>query len=105
MMREWRRLNPLRAKFSDLRNNARRRGVAFELTFAEFSGLAISTGYASQAGCALRTDLQLDRKDHTQGYRLDNLQVLPMKENARKGGMERWGTEARWWQQHGGVAA
>lgn len=96
-MREWRRLNPLKAKFADLRNNARRRGISFELTFAEFSGLAIRTGYAQHAGSRLATDLTLDRIDHEQGYRLDNLRVIPHLENSTKGAVERWHGSAHWW--------
>lgn len=88
-MRIWRAENPLRAAFSNLRTNARKRGVVFALTLAEFEGFCERTGYLERAGREQRSDLQIDRIDHTQGYTLGNLQVLTLTENAAKGNQER----------------
>lgn len=87
-MREWRANNPVKAKYSHLRQNAKARRKEFTLTFEEFSAWCETTKYNELSGrhaaCA-----QIDRIDYRRGYSLDNIQVLTCHENSIKGNEEK----------------
>ena len=79
----WRSENPEKAAYFNLKENAKRRGKEFSLTFGEFSAFAISTGYMKKKGIWAKS-LHIDRIDETRGYTIDNLQVLTNSQNVRK---------------------
>jgi len=81
--RRAKQLNPFGYHFNALRNNARRRGKEFTLTLSEFKRFCAETGYMEKKGKGA-TNLSIDRKDHSKGYRYDNLQVLTLGDNVRK---------------------
>lgn len=81
--RRWRENNPVQAVYSDLRSNARRRGVGFFITFGEFVDFIVDTAYMRFKG-RFPKDLTIDRKIPKLGYRAGNLQILPNEDNVRK---------------------
>lgn len=84
----WRLTNPVHCAYDNLRASARKRKIAFSLTFEEFKTLITPTRYMDEKGCT-RFCLHIDRKDAAQGYHFTNLQVLTCAENVAKGNAER----------------
>lgn len=76
-------MRPLSYHFNALRNNARRRGHSFSLSFEEFKKLVAKSGYYDQP----RTDKMMpsfDRINVHEGYHIDNIQVIPLSINCQK---------------------
>ncbi len=88
--RQYKSRHPLRYKFSYLKNNARRRGIDWELSFQDFARLASQNGYDRQCG-KMGDSLSIDRIDNRRGYAHDNVQFITLSENSRKGCAEREG--------------
>lgn len=84
--------NPQKYTYNVLKNNAKRRGKSFELTFAEFQKLCEETGYMDSKGRTANA-ATLDRKDPNKGYTYDNIRVISNSLNVAKGNMERHGYE------------
>lgn len=76
--------NPIMYVYGYLKQNARRRGKAFDLTLPEFGKFCQETGYLDGRG-KLKKSLTIDRIDPTKGYSIDNIQVLSLSDNSRKG--------------------
>lgn len=81
---KWRAANPMRAAFQNLRNNSKRRGKEFTLTFEQFSAFCYKTKYLAGRGRAL-DNYTIDRIDNSKGYTAENIRVMTNKENASKG--------------------
>ena len=81
--RERRRKNPVRASFQALKDNAKRRGKEFSLTFKEFEKFAVETSYIYSKGRKIDS-LHIDRIDESKGYHIENIQVLTNGDNVRK---------------------
>lgn len=75
--------HPERYAFTVLKNNAKRRGKIFELTYEQFLEFAIKTNYLAGRG-RTKESLHIDRIDETKGYTIDNIQVITNTENLRK---------------------
>lgn len=84
----WRIKHPVKAAFSNSRHHAKQRGIEWGMTLEEYSSIVDLQRYIDGKGVA-RMCLQLDRKDHTRGYFLDNIQVITCGENTAKGNSER----------------
>lgn len=82
--RRWRQKNPERYSYNNLKHNSVRRGIEFSLTFEEFKKFCHETDYLRGAGRTC-TSLSIDRIDPNRGYILENLQVLTVSENSKKG--------------------
>jgi len=82
-MQQWRVKNPLRYAYGTLKNNSKRRGKEFNLTFQQFKEFAIKTDYINKKG---RTgqNYHIDRIDETKGYTTDNIQCITNTENVKK---------------------
>lgn len=65
------------------RDNAKRRGIKFLLTFEEFVREIVNTEYMQRRGI-YPNDLTIDRKIAALGYRAGNLQVIPNWQNLKK---------------------
>ena len=78
-----RRLNPIGYMFCNLRQNAKRRGKAFDLTLEEFRAFVIGSGYIEEHGRTAKA-LTIDRIDATQGYHIWNIQAITNSSNVRK---------------------
>ena len=73
----------MKAAFIAHRDNAKRRGKEYTLTFDDFCKFAIeSTYYVNKGRSAI--SLHIDRVNETKGYTVDNIQVLSNQENVRK---------------------
>jgi hypothetical protein len=81
--RSWYQANPISYKYSVLKNNARRRGIEFALTFEQFESFCMDIRYHELSG-KKRNSYSIDRIDVRRGYVIDNLQVLTISENSTK---------------------
>lgn len=81
--RSRRKNNPIRASYQALKDNAKRRGKAFLLTFEEFKQFAIETKYYKKKGI-YKKNYHIDRIDENGPYSVDNIQVLTNTENVKK---------------------
>jgi hypothetical protein len=83
-MRTWKENNPLRYKYNKLRDNARRRGKQFTISFDYFKNfIEENWEYMSKSGRTKRS-LHIDRKEVHLGYVPGNLQILTCSENCKK---------------------
>lgn len=80
----WRQKYPMKAVFQTLRQNARRRGKIFTLTFEFFQEFCRETKYMRGRGREQKS-YTIDRIDNNKGYTPDNIQRLTKSENSRKG--------------------
>jgi len=81
--RAWKKANPLRYAYQSLKDNAKRRGKEFDISFDQFKDFCIKTAYIQNRG-RLAGSFHIDRIDETGGYTLDNIQVLTNSENVQK---------------------
>lgn len=80
----WRKKYPMKAAFQTLRQNSRRRGKVFMLTFEEFKKFCYKTNYIAGKGRS-KESYSIDRVKNDNGYLLSNIRVLTVSENSRKG--------------------
>ncbi len=80
----WRKANPIKYSYQNLKSNAKRRGKFFDLTFEQFleaaNKIVLFTGKGKQ-----RKGYEIDCVINDLGYTKGNLQRLKKKENAAKG--------------------
>lgn len=81
--RNYAKRNPLRYAYNNLKQNAKRRGKEFDLTFDQFRKWAIRTDYIVAKGRSSES-YTIDRIDNTKGYTVDNIQILSNADNVRK---------------------
>lgn len=79
--RKWRAAHPEHHLWNNLKKSAKRRGVPFTLTVAEFKDFCARTGYHLKVG---RNPLAFscDRIDDRRGYSADNIRCLEFGANA-----------------------
>jgi hypothetical protein len=88
-VQRWRKANPLRYAYQNLKGNAKRRGKVFDLTFDEFKQFAVKTEYIGKKGRTAES-YHVDRIDPARGYTINNIQVLTNSENMRKHMIAYW---------------
>lgn len=81
--RLYKKRHPIKYAFFTLRNNAKRRGKEFSLTFEQFKEFAVKTDYLNGRG-RTKEGFHIDRLKEDEGYHIDNLQVLTNSENVKK---------------------
>lgn len=86
--RRYKALRPHAYALNKLRSNARQRGKEFTITHEEWVDWCSKHGFLDKAGKGAG-DLTVDRRDHTQGYHIWNIQPLTNSANATKGNYER----------------
>ncbi len=75
--------DPVYDRFVNFRGNAIRRGKEFTITLEQFREFCAKTGYILKK--RMRGKLAtIDRIDNSQGYHIDNIQILTMKANLAK---------------------
>ena len=79
----YRKRNPIKASFYILKENAKRRGKPFDLTFDQFKEFVIKTEYIKKKGI-FSESYHIDRIDESLGYTIDNIQLLTNSQNVRK---------------------
>lgn len=82
--RQSREKDPVKYCYTAARNNAKRRGKAFELTLDEFRAFCVKYDYLRGKGKTSES-YSIDRIDSSRGYTVDNIQVITLSENSRKG--------------------
>lgn len=82
-IKHYRERNNLRYSYQCLKDNAKRRGKIFELTFEQFSSFAVETDYMKKKGIFAK-NMHIDRKKETEGYTIDNIQLLTNSQNIKK---------------------
>jgi len=87
--RKLKQTNPTAYYFNALRNNARRRGKQFEITLEQFREFCTSQEFNPGSG-RKKSSLTIDRIDARKGYCIDNIQILTLSENSRKGNEEKY---------------
>lgn len=75
--------HPVKYAYQVLRQNARRRGKEFSLTFEQFEKFCYETDVLHGRGRSA-TSYHIDRIDDSKGYTIDNIQVLTNSENIQK---------------------
>ena len=81
--RNYRKKNPIRCSFLNLRANSKRRGIEFTLTLDQFNDFCFASDYISGKGKKSES-FSIDWIDPLRGYIADNIQVLTLADNVRK---------------------
>lgn len=81
---KWKKANPERYTYQTLKDNAKRRGKGFTLTFAQFLNYDAETNYIKERG-RTANDQSIDRKDNEDGYNFYNIHPLTVSQNSIKG--------------------
>lgn len=76
--------NPLRYLFLARKNNAKRRGKEWSLTFEEFVEFCKESGYDKECGIHAN-DASIDRIRNWEGYHKNNIRSIKVWENSKKG--------------------
>jgi hypothetical protein len=79
----WRKANPEHAAFLNLKQSAKRRNIAFELTLEQFREFCAATSFMKVKAKA-KNFFSVDRIDSDKGYSICNIQVLTVSENSKK---------------------
>jgi hypothetical protein len=82
--RKSRQKNPVKYCYNNLKHNAKRRGIEFALTLEEFIQFCHETNYLAGKG-RTKASYSIDRIDNNKGYTLDNIRVITLSENSKKG--------------------
>lgn len=82
--RRYRAKNPIRYAYHNLKSNSKRRGKEFDLTFEQFKEFCYKTNYIQGKGIT-KDSYSIDRKDNDKGYTIDNIRILTVSENSKKG--------------------
>jgi hypothetical protein len=80
----WKMSHPFRYAFQTLKDNAKRRGKEFKLTYDEFIDFDKREHYIRDKGRG-PNDASIDRPVNSQGYTANNIQILTVAENSAKG--------------------
>lgn len=75
--------NPMKAAYQALKDNAKRRGKIFLLTFEQFSEFAVKTDYITGRGKS-KDSFSIDRIDNDRGYEVGNIKVITLSDNTKK---------------------
>lgn len=104
--RAWRLNNPLKATFNHLKSRSKQRGVPFELSLKDWAKFCSNTNYLKLRGkeshnASVDRVKAFDEKGFPMPYRIDNIQMLTLKDNTAKGNRERrkrkgWGITAQY---------
>lgn len=84
--RQWKEKYPFRYHFNALRNNARRRGIPFDLSFDVYRALYRDHPIASKDKLLSDTNAryEIDRIDVRKGYTDTNVQLIEKQRNIQK---------------------
>lgn len=83
ILKSWRIRNPLKYAFQTLKDNAKRRGKEFGLTFTEFCMFCQANNYMELKGTT-RLSLTIDRIDPERGYFFDNIRAISLSLNVSR---------------------
>jgi hypothetical protein len=75
---------PILSAFTNLKHNAKRRGVLFTITFKQFAEWCVKVNYIGLARGRKQQSYTIDRRYNDIGYHVDNLQMMVKKDNISK---------------------
>lgn len=81
-LRRWK--DPVAYAYSVTKCNARRRGKDFDISLEDWRTFCAATGYVEAKG-RKASAASIDRIDNSRGYTLDNIRVISLSDNSRKG--------------------
>lgn len=81
--RKYRKNNPIRSTWHNLKWSAKQRGIPFDLSFKDFKQFATKVKYIQKKGIE-KYSYHIDRIDEKQGYTKDNIQLLTNTDNVQK---------------------
>lgn len=83
--RKWRKENPFKYHYNNLRNRARQRDKPFNLAFEQFKLLWLcEEDKWNEKVAKSECQWQMDRIDENRGYEFDNLQLITKTKNITK---------------------
>lgn len=94
LTRRWKQKKPLKYAYQTLKDNAKRRGKPFNLTFEWFCFFAETVEYTKKKGITQKA-IHIDRINEEKGYTITNIQPLPNAQNVRKYLDYKWNEEIR----------
>lgn len=82
---KYRAANPMRAAFQALKDNAKRRGIFFDLTYQQFAQFCYETNYIAGKGrSSLSYSIDRITDGKTPGYTISNIQKVTVRFNSQK---------------------
>ncbi len=81
--RRYREKYPIKYAYQTLKDNSKRRGKDFDLTYEQFEAFVVRVDYINRKGI-LADSLHIDRENENLGYTKDNIQPLENAKNVRK---------------------
>lgn len=82
--RKWKQTNPIRYAYVKAKAKAKKRGIEFGLTLEEWTAFFQEHNLVTLRG-PNKENLSIDRKRSSEGYHKDNIKILTVSENSRKG--------------------
>lgn len=76
--------HPLKYAYQTFKDNAKRRGKDFNVTYDEFIDFDSETHYLKKKGKG-PNDASIDRLVNSKGYSINNMQILSLSDNSAKG--------------------
>lgn len=80
-------VNPINYTYNIWKSNAKRRGKSFKVTLDQFKEFCQQTDYINLKG-KTASGLSIDRIKQSEGYNYNNIQLLTLSENSKKGTSE-----------------
>lgn len=102
--RRYAREHPFRYHYNALKQNAKRRGKPFDLSFAEFKQIWLEhpEKWAEKKRWGHECPWQMDRKDNTKGYTASNIEIISKSKNVIKyHRSDRFHMEVYWAERNG----
>ena len=79
----WKKKYPVRYAYSNLKQNAKKRKKDFTLSLEQFEEFCKKTSYLEKVG-KKRYHYSIDRIRSSEGYHIDNIQLLTVAQNSSK---------------------
>lgn len=82
--RQYKNRHPMRYAYNVLKQNAKRRGKPFNLSWIEFLTFAFATHYINRKGKS-SDSWSIDRINNQEGYTVGNIRLVTVAVNSSKG--------------------
>lgn len=82
--RKLKAVDPVAARYNQFKSNSKRRGKINTITLEQFREFCQKTGYIIEKGKRGK-NTTIDRINNRRGYHIDNIQLLTLSQNCRKG--------------------
>jgi hypothetical protein len=82
-VKKWRKENPVKYAYNNLKKSAQNRNLLFTITFEDFKEWCVKVDYIGRKGRGAQA-YTVDRIHNDIGYHLDNIQVMKKRDNVTK---------------------